>query len=415
MIRRRYFLLLIVLFVGTALWAVAEPTAEELEVRRRLEEFRKHPEQLARLRENLQGYLRLPEMRREAITKLDREMRELPAKKQERLWIVLERYAEWLEELRQKNPQAYQAVKDAPDAAKRLALIQDRRDREWMDLQPKTQRDRWDALKGEARVKFFTELRQEERQRHAQWVVAKRFWNQLESKPPTPMPSRLSDFFYYKTDKSGKVEKVERVKRYVEEYLMPFLTPQEKKQLADAAGDWPDFPQALVEIASERPSALLGAKNPPRKYKDLPEPVRRRLEKKDKFGSPVKKKLLNEIERYEGPSFASKVVEIAGRENKLPFNHEFWASIDKSLLPPMQDFVANKLHRAIDQAEKRKLADSMGKWPDYPLMIQELSQKHNLQPPWHFLPEPNRWKWDLYRNSKARSWAPEVAKEKKDP
>jgi hypothetical protein len=56
----------------------------------------------------------------------------------------------------------------------------------------------------------------------------------------------------------------------------------------------------------------------------------------------------------------------------------------------------------------------MGKWPDYPLMIQELAQKHNLQPPWHYLPE-QRWKWDLYRNSKARSWAPEIVKEKKDP
>jgi hypothetical protein len=403
MIRRRYFLLLIVLFAGTALWAVAEPTAEELEVRRRLEESRKHPEQLARLRENLQGYLRLPEIRREAIAKLDREMRELPSKKQERLWGTLERYAEWLEELRQKNPQAYQAIKNAPDAATRLTLIKERRDREWMDLQPKAQREQWDALKGEDRAKFLTALRQEERHKHAQWVIAKRFWKELEIKQP--LPRQLSDF---------SDNKFERVKRYVEEYLTPFLTPQEKKRIADASGRWPDFPQTLVEIASERPSALLGAKNPPRKYKDLPEPVRRRLEKKDKFGSPVQKKLLNEINRYEGPSFASKVVEIAGRENKLPFYHEFWASIDKSLLPPMQDFVTNKLHRAIDQAEKRKLADSMGKWPDYPLMIQELSQKHNLQPPWHFLPDPGRWKWDLYRNSKARSWASEVAKEKKD-
>jgi len=403
MIRRHYFLLSIVLFGATALWAVAQPTAEELEVRRRLEELRKHPQQLARLRDNLQAYLRLPQMRREAIAKLDQDLQALPAKKQERLWGTLERYAEWLEELRQKNPQAYQAIKNAPDAATRLTLIKERRDGEWMDLQPKTQREQWDALKGEARAKFLTALRQEERQKHAQWVIAKRFWKELELKQP--LPRQLSDF----SDK-----KFEKVKKYVEEYLTPFLTPEEKKRIADAAGRWPDFPQTLVEVASERPSALLGAKNPPRKYKDLPEPVRRRLEKKDKFGFPPKK-LLKEIERYEGPSFASKVVEIASRENKLPFNHEFWASVDKSLLPPMKDFVENKLHRAIDQAEKRKLADSMGKWPDYPLMIQELAQKHNLQPPWHYLPDPIRWKWDLYRNSKARSWAQEVVKEKKDP
>src|SRR6516165_6688202 len=101
-------------------------------------------------------------MRRDAIAKLDQDLQALPAKKPERFWGTLERYAEWLEELRQKNPQAYQAIKNAPDAATRLTLIKERRDGEWMDLQPKTQREQWDALKGEARAKFLTALRQEE-------------------------------------------------------------------------------------------------------------------------------------------------------------------------------------------------------------------------------------------------------------
>ena len=402
MIRRHFFLLLIVLFAGTALLAIAQPNAEELEVRRRLAELRKHPQQLARLRENLQVYLHLPQKRREAITKLDHDLHEVPAKKQERLWTTLERYAEWLDELAQKDPKAYLAIKEAPDSTTRLALIKDQRDREWMDLQPKKQRDQWAKLEGAVRVEFVAKLRQDELQKHQQWLIAKRFWKELESKQP--MPSRPSDFS-------------DKVKKYVEDYLMPLLPPRERKRLTDAEGSWPDYPQALVELARRQPSALLRVKDPPQKFKELPDPVRRRLvERKDKKGGAFTAfKLSKEIQQYEGASFASKVVEIARRENRLPFNYEFWASDDKSLLPPMRDFVANKLHAAIDQAEKRKLADSMGKWPDYPLMIQELSQKHKLQPPWHFLPEPSQWKWDLYRHSKARSWAPEVAKEKKDP
>src|ERR1017187_7373802 len=124
--RRRYSILLLVLFACTAAWALAQPTAEEMEQRwQRLEAMRKHPDQLARLRDNLQAYLHLPEARREAIAKLDRDLHELPAKKQQRLLSTLERYADWLDELRKRDPQGYQAIKAAPDSASRLALIKD--------------------------------------------------------------------------------------------------------------------------------------------------------------------------------------------------------------------------------------------------------------------------------------------------
>jgi hypothetical protein len=398
MIRRHYFWLLIGLFAVTTAGALAEPSFEELEQRRRqVVALRKQPEQIAKLRENLKSYLDLPEKRREVIVKLDQELRELPAKKQERYYNVLERYADWLETLRVQDPQAYQAIKAAPDAAVRLALIKDRRDREWMNQQPKAQREQWAILQGAARAEYVVKLRQEDRQKHEQWVIAKRFWRELESKQA--LPCRLSDY-------SAKV------KDYVTEYLLPTLSDAEKKQLESAEGRWPDYPQALVEIASKRPSAL--PPEPPRKFAQLPVTVQHRLIDTKK-GTGVKTKLHKEILQYEGPGFASKVVSIGLRENKLPFANEYLAPNYKSLLAPMQSFVESKLLPAMDQAEKRKLSDSEGKWPDYPLTIQELAQKHDLSPPWHFLPEPDRWKWDLYRKSKGRSWGAEVAKEKKTP
>jgi hypothetical protein len=404
MIRRRsYFLMLIVLFACTSLWAAAQPTAEELEQRRqRLEAMRKHPEQLARLRENLQAYLHLPEARREAIAKLDRDLRETPAKQQQRLLNVLDRYADWLEALRNRDPQAYQAIKTAPDSTSRLAFIKDRRDRDWMELQPKMYRDQWKLLTGEARAEYAAQQRQEDRRQHGQWVIAKRFWKELESKQP--LPSKLSDY-------SAKV------KEYVTDYLMPALTPQERKQLGDAEGRWPDYPQALVEIASRYPSALPPERKEAlaRRLAKLPEPVRRKLIDRKGEKAGMTKKRINEIQQNEGPNFASKVVAIGLREGKLPFGHEYLAPNYVSLLKPMQEFVDKKLDSALDQAEKRRLTDSMGKWPDYPLTIQELSQKHNLSPPWHYLPEPRQWKWEAYRDFKARSWGSEIAKEKKSP
>src|SRR5262249_52747333 len=150
----------------------------------------------------------------------------------------------------------------------------------------------------------------------------------------------------------------------VEDYLLPNLTAAEKKQLEDAEGRWPDYPQALVEIASKHPSAL--PPRPPRTFAELPLPVQHKLiDRKvtDKKKEVVQRKLLNEIKSYEGPNFASKVVTIALRDGKLPFPNEYLASNDKALSLPMRDFVENKLMPALkDQGEKRKLTESLGKW-----------------------------------------------------
>ena len=97
---------------------------------------------------------------------------------------------------------------------------------------------------------FVAKLRQESRLRREQWVIAQRFWKELETKKE--LPCRLSDFS-------------DKVKSYVKDYLLPKLTEDEKKQLTGAEGRWPDYPLALVEIASKHPSAL-----PPLRSEELP-------------------------------------------------------------------------------------------------------------------------------------------------
>src|SRR5438105_4771311 len=109
------------------LLAVPEPTAEELQANReQVDQWRKHPEQLARLRRDLQTFLALPDARREQILKVDYDLQEQSTSDRARLLNVLERYSQWLEQLPETDRQA---VEGSRDPAKRLALIQELRDR----------------------------------------------------------------------------------------------------------------------------------------------------------------------------------------------------------------------------------------------------------------------------------------------
>ncbi len=410
MIRRYRLLILLAMFALMSVWAIAEPSAEEDALQRRtLEALRKHPDHLVRLRENLQAFNAMSESRKNAVIKLDQELEKTTGKTKERLWNALSRYADWLEELRKSDLLAYEKIKYAPDAEARLALIKDQREREWMETQPKKHLDEWDKLKGEARVEYLRKRREAERVKQNQWVIAKRFWVELERKDPKdPMPCRLSDF---KEKGKKKDEEINRVKDYFNDYIFPYITDAQKKQLDDAEGRWPDFPQTLAKIARQRPAALppKGEKLPT-KLSELPKPIQTRVQQK-----AGKKKLLDELKAFEGRPeefvFASKVVEVGTKKGSVPFEYEFWACNFSSLQKPMQGFMT-ELTRKLNEDEKTRLRKSENDWPEYPKTIQKLAEKYNLQPPWHYLPDPdNRWKWDLYRAPRATSWETEAVKE----
>jgi hypothetical protein len=416
MIRRNYFWLLLVAFAGTALWATAQSSEDEM--RRKLEAYQKRPELLQRLRDNYQAFQSLTEERKNAVIKLDTDLHTQNTKRQERYATVLARYADWLDRLKKRDPQAYQKIKNAPDGAARLALIKAERDREWLLTQPKAHREKWDALPLDERDKYIISLREEERTKHLHWQISARFWRELEAKQP--MPCRLSDFGTKLKDpkvkdKDGKLreKEVNKVQNYVQFYLMPFLTDAEKKKLDSAEGNWPDYPMALVEIASKHPSAL----PPPRKedlpteFSKLPTPIQEKLLEK-KVAPKMRKELKNYEKREE---FPGKFIEICAGQGLLPFEHEFWASNHKSLLKPMQDFVDKDLKTKLDEKEKADLQFMEGKWPYYPQKIQELAKKHNLQAPWHILPEEDKWHWDRYRRDRGPTPMPEKAKETEDP
>jgi hypothetical protein len=418
MFRRRCFLLMLALFAATAFFAAAQQPQEDVEPQRaRLQAIRKNADEYARLRESWNAFQSQSDKRKDAVKKLDQDLHALNPTRQQRYSKVLVRYADWLDRLKKTDANAFKAIANAPDGAARLALVKDQRDREWMETQPKAIREQWAKLQGEARSKFVAERRQEERTRAQHWLVASRFWKELDNKQP--LPARIGDFTYKakkgaKDKDTGKIKdpvEVNPVKDYVDQYLFPFLTPAEKKQLDDAEGRWPDYPIALVAIASHHPTVL-----PPRtptKFKELPDSVQRRFDKK--LGGTVKvAKVVAEIKQFEGPSFAHKFAQISLRENilfgKLPDGNEFMACGYKLLTPAMKQFVDKQLLPALNDqsADKRKYDESEGFWPDYPQVIQDLSNKYNLQPPWHIMPDADRFHWDRYRTD--RFVAPEPAK-----
>jgi hypothetical protein len=140
--------------------------------------------------------------------------------------------------------------------------------------------------------------------------------------------------------------------------------------------------------------------------------VQRRFDKK--LGGAVKvAKVVAEIKQFEGPSFAHKFAQIALRENilfgKLPEGNEYMACGYKSLTPAMKQFVEKQLLPTINDhaADKKRYLESEGFWPNYPDTIQELSHKYNLEPPWHILPDADRFHWDRYRPDRAVILEPE--------
>jgi hypothetical protein len=358
--------------LAAPLFAAPEPTADELkENRAQLEQWRKFPEQMARLRRDLQAFRAQTETRREQALNLDHDLHLESWAVQTRLRNVLDRYADWLEKLSDKDREAIQST---PTKAARIALIQELRDREWMQGQARAVRERWETLKGDERRSFVHKEREKDRKRQQEWQFAVRFWKPLvDGKTP-----------------AGLAELEMRDREGVTEYLLPMLSKDEKQKLASAEGRWPGYIYTLVEIADRHPLALPGSDGP-RTFEDLPRAVRERFKIKGKEVFPKQK-------QGQWPEFGSYVVEQNEKRGKGPLPNELWASNLNSLQRPMKEYVENVLKPVLGSDELEQLQKAHGTWPAYPVTIQELSQAHQLAaPPWQTaLPGPGE-QWDVYR------------------
>jgi hypothetical protein len=176
---------------------------------------------------------------------------------------------------------------------------------------------------------------------------------------------------------------------FVTEYLKPLLSSAEWERLEKAQGEWPRFPRVLVELADRHPVALPGPRGPTR-VAELPEEVQSRLAPRGKPGKfPFRK--------FEGkwPDFAVKITEVV-RPRTQPLPRELWPTDFADLSPAVREFVHRKLKPALDPTEAELLAAAEGRWPNYPVTIQKLADRHYLSVPWQVLPGPPA-RWEPYR------------------
>ncbi len=371
---KRCFVLLLLALLVTPLAAVPEPSADEVQAnRRRLQQLARNPGQIAKLREEAAAFYALPEDRRRQPLELHEKLHQESGATQARLHQVLERYAEWVSELDEATRQKVTATRDKQ---KRLDLIREVRETQWLQEQPKVLRDRIANTQGDARRALIAKEKEEDRQRRLQWLIASRFWMELEgdAKLRRQLPTKFTELH-------------PQVQNYVANYLSLFLSPEESDQLKKAEGHpWPRYPLTLVEVASKHPAALPGPRGP-KSLSELPREVLFRLK--------LAKKKDMRLGDGKWPEFGIALVKFAKQRGAVPFDHEFLAYKKDCLTNPMRDFMAKKLEPLLSDKEFYRLNEARDHWPEYPETIQDLANRHGLHVPWLILPRTEDW--DRYR------------------
>lgn len=364
------------LLIAVAPMAASPPSDAELEYgKKKYEVWRQFPDKFAVLRSSANAFAALPKPRQEQLEHFDADLAKLPSADQAKLHNVLDRYNDWLAKLSEEDRDR---VLDAPDKAARIAVIKELRQAEWLTRQPKTTRDGFTKIPPDLRPQAIDRARAEERKRQAEWTLAKRLWDDTSK---NKQPAKLSDFDFF-------------VQNYVNDVLMKLLSKAEKDRLAAAEGNWPLYPQTLIELADAYPPALPSLEAP-KSFADLPKVVKDSHRKQFAIGKALQ--IEKRIKPFEGraPEFAIKLTGMASEQQWI-MPMEWWAYNFNSLTPAMKEFVEKKLTPALEPQQLRTLLKVEGYWPDYPETIQKFAKEQNLTPPWQSLPG-GREKWDHYR------------------
>lgn len=370
---RRMLIGAVVLLLLAPLALEADSATDDVEHNRRLlDKIRKDPEHYERLRQDLAAFLALPEERQEQLRQLDQALHDKTSKASSHLQRVLERYAEWLQRLPEADRQR---IQDEADPKKRLQLIRELRDQLWVKSLPKAVREDLQKLPSDLQRVRKAELRKEERKRREEWQVAIRNWAELtQFRPPTSLKDLTPD-----------------LKSYVDEFLLPVLTPEENKRLRQAQGKNPLFAKTLVELADKHALRLPGPPKGPAKFEELPPGVQAIL-KKAKDWPPAAAK------QAEGkwPEYAVAVMGFI-RMNKLgPVPKQLGPCRPAEFPPSVSQFIEKQLLPVLTTEQAAGLKKAEGHWPAYPRQLLQLSQKHGLQVPGVGLPGP-RERWDRFR------------------
>src|SRR5207253_10489895 len=116
---------LLLLLITLPLVALADGNDDQERNRKLLEKAKSDPQHYARLLQDLQAFLALPEEKQQELRKLDRDLHDEDSAGYARLQRVLERYNDWLQRL----PEAERKkLESSSDTKEKLRLIKEIRE-----------------------------------------------------------------------------------------------------------------------------------------------------------------------------------------------------------------------------------------------------------------------------------------------
>jgi hypothetical protein len=381
----------LVLFLGMIWFARADQTAyDEGELNRlQLEKWKKDASHYARLRHSLEDFLSLAPARQEAMRELDRELREEDSATSARLFGVLDRYIDWLNQLPNEDRQA---IQKCGSDAERLHLIRQIRNREWILLQPRAVQEELKRLPPVEQAARIVQLRKREAEFRNQWELALLYAEQYPK--------------FHTQSQSAKFN--EDLRFFIKESLEPMLSADEKKQLAENKDKWPLFEMKLVELADKHPVKLPGTGV--KTFKDLPD--RLVVAYPGLKRNPTDRMLNNEGHWPEYALAVDAFMRLPNRlRGKVPDSPvELGDCRPEKFSVPVQNFIKNELEKVLTATEKTAFHNDEKKWPEYPRMLVRLAKAHNLTIPGMGLPG-SRDLWEPFRRKSPskRDFLPDLA------
>jgi hypothetical protein len=345
----------------------ADGPGDEAANRKLLALWKSDPERMMRLHKNYLALRALPREQHERLQQLDRELHQLDSATQARLRAVMERYAGWLYRL---TADERDKINAAPAGPERLKLVDEQLEKEWLRSLPKLDQDKLAKATGDERTQLIEQLHKDEEERRKLRLQARRTIEEAAVLGPLPF---------------GQPEFRSRVETFVEESLRPLLSRQEEDRLnAMAKGTWQRYFQTVYELSEGRsPLPFPGPAPPGRKkavrwWKDLPVSIT------EKFPDPVPASISEADGRW--PQLPMALAAVA-KEKGIVMTWSMLGPTKMDELPPAaQRFVRDDLMNKLNENEKKQLSDTQGTWPEYPMKVKELADKHRLIVPGLSLP-----------------------------
>ncbi|HKB41474.1 MAG TPA: hypothetical protein VKD72_33920 [Gemmataceae bacterium] len=347
-----------------------------------------NPDDPAYLRRQYVWFQAQEPARQQQLRRLHAQFTDLAADEQARLTKVMQNYNAWLARLPEEDRKQVLA---APTTAARVEAVKQFRERDWVESLPRSYREEYARLEGDARKQRVQEWRAEETERREEWILAQQQFPQGRV-PPMFLPEGRTQFEAFVLHLRENLSDTERKEL------------EEARAAADDFGNYFWYAREVVRLADAHPP--LPGHVGPKEFGSLPAEVKDFLRKNDphfrRKGDEPK-----ELRKASGrwPEFALELTRYCQKNNlKLPvplgdcrkdqMPTEVVLFLDKVLEPQLKKTDAGKV-------DLEALNKAQGYWPEYPRMILDLAKRYKLHIPGWTLPGPQQ-QWDKLRAGKPR-------------